>query len=438
MSPPTEQLIRDYLNRLSVAARGRLSPEERRTLIERTRQLIEQKADFAGRPTTLEVGRVLARLGDPAALVDQEVRRVGGITGEAEHHVVDGGFLAKVLRREPAWVRGAHWSPPTAVGTEDEGDPAGSDDVPGMDAQMPGPDAGRSAPHAHDSAAIGEGVDGTGLNGTGLDGTGLDGTGLDGTGLDGTGLDGTGLDGTGLDGTGLDEEADEPVRPQWPDVVARDAGGGNGRKPHRRPARSARRAEPADEVPAGGVTLNGTPVSSGAASGGAASYSGVFGHGDPPRTEASGVTADGIDSAWQLETPAASAVGKAMRGVLGGLFDWCRKRPVETVALVFLGFGGLIFPPVFLGGAAAALLSRQWDYRDKWTGLALPFLLTVIGLAVGIAMGGRTNGLHEGWVWLNVISRLTAVLAAVYLGWRITHGRRAPAVPPWNKPHKLH
>jgi hypothetical protein len=69
MSPPTEQLIRDYLNRLSVAARDRLGPDDRRALVDRTRKLIERKADFAGRPTTLEVGKVLARLGDPVALL---------------------------------------------------------------------------------------------------------------------------------------------------------------------------------------------------------------------------------------------------------------------------------------------------------------------------------------------------------------------------------
>jgi hypothetical protein len=82
MSPPTEQLIRDYLNRLSVAARDRLGPDDRRALVDRTRKLIERKADFAGRPTTLEVGKVLARLGDPVALVEQEWRRLTAVRGE--------------------------------------------------------------------------------------------------------------------------------------------------------------------------------------------------------------------------------------------------------------------------------------------------------------------------------------------------------------------
>ena len=84
--------------------------------------------------------------------------------------------------------------------------------------------------------------------------------------------------------------------------------------------------------------------------------------------------------------------------------------------------------------------SRLWDYRDKWVGLALPLLLTVIGTAFGVTRGGQVSvgeGVHEGWVYAVVISRIAAALGAGYLSWRTLHGRRPPAVPPWNRPHKI-
>ena len=108
---------------------------------------------------------------------------------------------------------------------------------------------------------------------------------------------------------------------------------------------------------------------------------------------------------------------------------------------MLLGLGGAIYPPVWLLGAAVALASRMWDYRDKWAGLALPLLLTLIGTAVGIANGSHVSagqGVHEGWVYGGrrlAASPLCSALA--YLGWRSLHGRRPPAVPPWNKPHKI-
>ncbi len=80
MSPPTEQLIRDYLNRLSVAARGRLSSDDRRALVTRTHDFIERNASRSGPATALQIAALLSRLGDPGALVDQEVARLA-----AEH-----------------------------------------------------------------------------------------------------------------------------------------------------------------------------------------------------------------------------------------------------------------------------------------------------------------------------------------------------------------
>ncbi len=69
---------------------------------------------------------------------------------------------------------------------------------------------------------------------------------------------------------------------------------------------------------------------------------------------------------------------------------------------MLLGLGGAIYPPVWLLGAAVALASRLWDYKDKWIGLAVPPLLTLIGIVVGVARAGDVSvahSVHEGWVY---------------------------------------
>jgi hypothetical protein len=72
MRPPAEQLIRDYLNRLSVAARNRLQPEDRRAFLVRTNDFIERQSGVRGTADPAEVMRILANIGDPEAVVERE------------------------------------------------------------------------------------------------------------------------------------------------------------------------------------------------------------------------------------------------------------------------------------------------------------------------------------------------------------------------------
>lgn len=117
MSPPTEQLIRDYLNRLSVAARGRLGAEDRRTLVTRTRDFIERNASQIGPANPMQVAALLSRMGDPSALVDQELSRLGAVRGDAELPPPgrDGKLVGR-LRRRPG---GASWHWPRPAGSRD-------------------------------------------------------------------------------------------------------------------------------------------------------------------------------------------------------------------------------------------------------------------------------------------------------------------------------
>jgi hypothetical protein len=117
MSPPTEQLIRDYLNRLSVAARGRLGAEDRRTLVTRTRDFIERNASQIGPANPMQVAALLSRLGDPAALVDEELSRLGAVRGDAESKPPgrDGKLAGRLRRRSGS----ASWHWPRPAGSHD-------------------------------------------------------------------------------------------------------------------------------------------------------------------------------------------------------------------------------------------------------------------------------------------------------------------------------
>jgi hypothetical protein len=155
MSPPTEQLIRDYLNRLSLAARGRLDAEDRRALVSRTHDFIDRTASPSEPPTSMEVAALLSRLGDPAALVDQEVARLAAARGESA-----AAELAERQERPPGRLRrlSAHssWHWPAAPGSEDlrtrllngnsEHGDGSADEEAAVPAGADRPDADRSGP----------------------------------------------------------------------------------------------------------------------------------------------------------------------------------------------------------------------------------------------------------------------------------------------------
>ncbi len=99
MNPPTEQLIRDYLNRVSVAARGRLSANDRRAFLARTREFIEQNTRAVGRIQTADVIKLLSELGDPSSLVNAERERLAAEGTELGAHAPPDTSLAARARR---------------------------------------------------------------------------------------------------------------------------------------------------------------------------------------------------------------------------------------------------------------------------------------------------------------------------------------------------
>jgi hypothetical protein len=115
-----------------------------------------------------------------------------------------------------------------------------------------------------------------------------------------------------------------------------------------------------------------------------------------------------------------------------------RKHPLEAVAVILLGVGGLILPfPFWLIGGLVALRSRRWDARDKWIALAGPPLVTFLVLLIR-AVTSQGNffsafyhaAQHDGGLSI----RAGCVLCAGYLIWRLRRGPRLRTLPPWQRP----
>jgi hypothetical protein len=468
MSPPTEQLIRDYLNRLSVAARGQLDPDDRRALMSRTRDLIERKTGLAGPPTAMEVGALLARLGDPARLVRQERQRLAAVRGELPEPAASRPRIARVLRRDATRARTPSWHWPVQEGSRTDLqltllDGATLVDAPADPASTPGRTARITTATVGTSGAGASGRPGT--NGAGA--TTAAGTYAAGSSAPQTPAPETAAPETAAPDTAApDTAAPETAAPETAAPGIRAGSNGMARNGVARDPAPAGADEPAARVPPQASEPSWLMLALGEREPVAADQSGDASAAlDPPPAASakprwpsapagadagtrkfviseSTTSADSADAspARQLTTLREPVLSRQARRVLSALATWYRRTPLEASAVVLLGLGGVIFPPVWLAGAAVALASRLWDYRDKWTGLALPLLLALIGTAVGVANGGHlsvSQGVHEGWVYGVVTSRLAAVLSATYLGWRSVHGRRPPAVPPWNKPHKI-
>jgi len=114
-----------------------------------------------------------------------------------------------------------------------------------------------------------------------------------------------------------------------------------------------------------------------------------------------------------------------------------RKHPLEAVAVVLLGLGGLILPfPFWLIGGLVALRSRRWDARDKWMALAGPplFTLAVLLIRAGTSPGNFFSDFYRARHDVGLSIRAGCVLCASYLVWRLRRGPRLRTLPPWQRP----
>lgn len=160
----------------------------------------------------------------------------------------------------------------------------------------------------------------------------------------------------------------------------------------------------------------------------------------PPPGETSPLSiVPGMGQPAEEDEPAPAPRRSPVAVVLAEAWALARKHPLEAVATVLLGVGGLIlpFPPFWLIGGLVALRSRRWDARDKWIALTGPGLVT---LAVLIIRAATSPGnffpafYHAAQNDGGASIRAGCVLCAAYLVWRLRRGPRLRTLPPWQRP----
>ena len=146
----------------------------------------------------------------------------------------------------------------------------------------------------------------------------------------------------------------------------------------------------------------------------------------------------GVRPGYRRDAPAGPAMGTA-RARLRSVRALIRRHPVETVTVLLLGAGALVYPfPLWPVGVVALIASRGWDARDKWAALAIPVAFTSIAAIAIAGLFARSGSLAgyvstvriDGWDLI----RAGSVVAAAYLVWRLRRGRRPPREPPWRRP----
>jgi hypothetical protein len=442
MNPLTEQLVRDYLNRLSVAARSRLGLRDRQALLDRTRARIEAEVGGLSHATPVQVRQALAAVGDPIALVENERTRIAA-RKEAAIGSRFGGLANGTVRQ--VW-------PPQGAGVAQASVLAASGAEPVFDLQVPGRlpvTGGVSAPAAVSFSGVAaapsviNGSPGV-SNGSSVVSNGSP--------VVSNGSSGTAalpvqagppvaissavppVSSSAPAGprppSGLQAPASEPGHRNVPDA---------GHPPGRdgvRPETLLPRPSPSPE------TLAGAPVPPpdrpGEASGAESDRAQESEAGVELSISADEAAGLAGGSRW-LSDASRTAAGRISR--LGsGLLALALRDRLEAVALVLLGIGGAVYPPIWLIGAFIAITSKKWDLRDKWLGLAVPVLLVIFGAVLVMVLGGERPSMgsyaFEAWLAAGRLSRIAAVLGAGYLLRRVYRGKRERRQPPWSTQRK--
>jgi hypothetical protein len=145
-----------------------------------------------------------------------------------------------------------------------------------------------------------------------------------------------------------------------------------------------------------------------------------------------------VRAGYPPETPPEPVMDTA-RARLRNVLALIRRHPLETVTVVLLGAGGLVYPfPLWIIAVAALIASRGWDARDKWAGVAIPVAFTLIAAIAVAGLFGRSGSLAGYFTTVRIdgwdLIRAGSVVAAAYLVWRLRRGRRPPREPPWRRP----
>jgi hypothetical protein len=430
MRPPAEQVVRDYLNRLTVAART-LPPEDRQAFLARYQNLVERQSGVRDMADPADVMRALSGIGEPETLVERERTRLeaqrkereaaaskvslwkpsprpkGGRNGSA-----GGGqpgtrppSMENLVRKDGRPVTGE-----IKVTTR----PISSRWRPGEPLKPKKGRRGRVPPPPPDSSRQPD------------------------------------RDAAADSGPPVEQPATEPAEPQAAEQRPADAPSG---------AVSSALAAAGGTAAATGAAATETPATPTPAT---PTPAGTAPAPTPPPagTPATPAPAETSAAPAPAGTPATPAPTRRLRAVRPQLprrlqpgditrdmarraAETGRQHRRETVAVVMLALGGLILPfplwevgfLLWLAGALTAATSKRWSLPDRWIGVIGPLALVIIGTAVAVSLGGaRSSGsayLNETLTTSMYLFMIGALLGAGYLAWRLYRGRRPTSIPPW-------
>ncbi|MGD0926232.1 MAG: hypothetical protein ABR926_13650 [Streptosporangiaceae bacterium] len=418
--PSAQQMIREYLGHVSDAATKVLPKGDRLLFVGRTRAAIEAQVGPLASAEADDVLSTLTALGEPEDLAKRErerlysARRRGAAAApptlwkpSKESRRGPAPAPAAARRAGPAEARKPRAWPHRGLTGPDEPKPAESgtpapqpEPAPAVPRQADSPEA--TAVPAKTPAARTPPVETPAILPPTEESPSVDapmagmpttesptvavppgttpGPGQSGPGQSGPGQSGPGQSGPGQSETGQSETEPAGTPPGWMRPV--------------RPAPASGETEPLSIVPGMGQAGEAE---------------------EAPQTRRSSPAAAPLAEAWAL----------------------ARKHPLEAVAVVLLGLGGLILPfPFWLIGGLVALRSRRWDARDKWMALAGPplFTLAVLLIRAGTSPGNFFSDFYRARHDVGLSIRAGCVLCASYLVWRLRRGPRLRTLPPWQRP----
>jgi hypothetical protein len=420
MRPPAEQVVRDYLSRLTVAART-LPPEDRQAFLARYQNLVERQSGVRDMADPADVMRALSGIGEPEALVERERTRLEAQRKEREAAASKAGFWKPAPRakggRNGSAGGGQPRTGPRSIedlvrkdGRPVTGEvtittrPMSSRWRPGGPLKPKKSRRGRVPPPPPDSSRP-PGQDGSADSGPPV---------------------------------GQQPVRQQPAEPQAAEQRPADAPSGavgsalaaaGGAAAATGAAGAAPAGTPATPVPA---ELSATPTP--------AEASATPTPAGPPATPA---PTRHLRRPVRRQLPRRLQPGDLTRDMARMAAEAGRQHRLETICVVMMALGGLILPfplwevgfLLWLVGAVIASTSKLWSLPDKWIGLVGPPALTIIGTAVAVSLGGaRSTGsayLHETLTTSMYLFMIGALLGAAYLAWRIHRGRRPSEIPPW-------
>src|SRR5260221_9653839 len=92
MDPASGTVSRDFPNRLALGAKARLEPRDRQALLDDTRARIDNETGSLSKPTAAQARRILAALGDPTAVAENERARIAALRDPASGSRANGSI----------------------------------------------------------------------------------------------------------------------------------------------------------------------------------------------------------------------------------------------------------------------------------------------------------------------------------------------------------